>query len=197
MDPKTGIHEQTVIICDISSCEARATVRGWCEKHYVRWLRHGDPLKTKYNKGPVTWEYLLSCCTINKETGCVEWQKARSNDYGKVTINYRQERAHRISYEINIGPIPDGMFVLHHCDNPPCINPDHLFLGTQADNCADMANKDRSTRGERNPQAKLTGEDVTSIREMNGSNIQIAKNFGVCQATISNIKARRSWKHMA
>lgn len=115
--------------------------------------------------------------------------------------------AHRRAYEIYIGPIPAGMLILHRCDNPPCCNPDHLFLGTDADNTADKIRKGRSgCDGERNVHAKLT-EDAArvvkaeyrfwregSIKRSNAK--ELASRYGVCTGVITAIIARRTWKHI-
>lgn len=89
---------------------------------------------------------LLERSIINTTTGCREWQRCRSpKGYGQLGFRGRQMHAHRASYEVFIGPIPAGLWVLHKCDNPPCINPEHLFLGTNADNVADKVAKGRAT----------------------------------------------------
>jgi len=162
--------------------------------HYTRWLRHGDPLETKINMEPITWKYLLSCSVIDEETSCIEWQKGKSQGYGAIGKNGVMERTHRISYRLNYGKIDNGLSVLHKCDNRLCINPRHLFLGTQKDNMADASNKGRISRGEKHYLTKLTENDVLSIREMSDTNKQAAKIFGVRTSTISCIRRRISWR---
>ncbi len=137
--------------------------------HYTRWRRNGDPLKTINNVNPVTWEYMLSCSIVNETTGCIEWQKGKSEGYGLIHVGKAVTRTHRLSYELNVGPIPRGLFVCHGCDNRPCINPRHLFLGTQKANIVDASNKGRMARGENHYLTKLTENDVLAIREMNGT----------------------------
>lgn len=123
----------------------------------------------------------------------------------------RSFRAHRFAWEITRGPIPDGLHVLHRCDNPPCCNPDHLFLGTHIDNVADMVAKgrgakgersgarlhpERVARGERNGTAKLTAAQVAEIRATPrkvGSQHALALRFGVSDATISMIVNGKAW----
>lgn len=93
---------------------------------------------------------------VNEETGCWEWQKKRDQrGYGRLTIriNKKHKKAfvHRYAYELFVGPIPDGLIICHHCDNPPCCNPDHLYAGTHADNTAD-----KIARGRFRTRTKLT-----------------------------------------
>lgn len=87
------------------------------------------------------------------ETGCWEWYGALNNyGYGSIRVNKIRVGAHRASYEVFVGPIPKGLQVLHKCDNPSCVNPSHLFLGTQADNVYDMVSKGRNIQGETHPR---------------------------------------------
>lgn len=147
-------------------------------------------------------ERLRSKISIDDHTGCWNWTGSifRSG-YGQVSHNGRPRRAHRVSYEIHCGPIPDGSdsCVLHRCDNRACINPEHLFLGSRADNAADMMSKGRQPRvrnhGAANGQARLTSDEVLAIRSVVGlSQRAIAKKFGVAQGQVSLIRNRKSWK---
>jgi hypothetical protein len=108
--------------------------------------------------------------------------------------------AHRVSYEIYVGPIPEGLCVLHHCDVPNCVNPNHLFLGTQADNNRDMHKKGRygvaSIRGERHGMAKFKDEDIRYIRSGFLSVKDLAKNYSVHDITIERIIKRETWGHV-
>lgn len=108
--------------------------------------------------------------------------------------------AHRYSWELAYGAIPEGMKVLHKCDNPQCVNPAHLFLGTTADNAADMIRKGRNRTGERHHAAKLSREAVEAIREAAGSGVpqvDLARQHGVSEATISSIVLRHTWAKVA
>lgn len=126
---------------------------------------------------------------------CVLWEKARSRGYGVVSVGGKMLRAHRYAYELEHGPIPDGMVVMHLCDNPACINVDHLRVGTQADNMRDRDRKGRGhdTTGEGNGNHKLTERQVAAIREDGRTQRVIAAEYGITQPTVSDIKRGKSW----
>jgi hypothetical protein len=105
-------------------------------------------------------------------------------------------QAHRVSWMLYNGTIPNGMKVLHKCDNTLCVNPSHLFLGTQADNIHDCQKKKRHAYGEKAWNSKLTDEDVKSIRQDNRTQREIAKSYGVSNAIICYAKNRKTWKHV-
>lgn len=129
-------------------------------------------------------------------TDCWLWTGAigKETGYGYLGERSKVLGAHRVSYEIHFGKIPEGLCVLHKCDIRKCVNPSHLFLGTKAENSADMAKKMRSTIGERNPMAKLTESIVSEIRKDTRVQHLIAKDYGVKQQAISKIKSGLRWK---
>ncbi len=133
-------------------------------------------------------------------SGCILWKgRPDRGGYGKITNRRRTLKAHRVAYELLVGPIPDGLDVLHHCDNPPCVNPTHLFLGTDADNVADMVAKGRHAYGERNGQSKLTAELVHEIRlrhQAGERQKDISEAISVTSACISDIVLRKRWRHV-
>jgi hypothetical protein len=123
---------------------------------------------------------------------CWEWTATRHGQgYGHFKVAGRVEKAHRVSYELANGLAGEGTFVCHTCDNPPCVNPGHLFLGTHADNMADMYEKDRGRKasGENHGRAKLTNEQVAEIRGAwpKSSQRQLAAQYGVSQRQIFRI----------
>lgn len=137
-------------------------------------------------------ERLMSRTVVNEKTECWEWTGQRwGRGYGTLSVMGRHRSAHRFSYEIHNGPIADGMLVCHHCDNPVCVNPKHLFLGTHAENAADRNAKGRQARH------KLTEADVIAIRAANGTQREVAAKFGVSKALISMIRAGKSWGWVA
>jgi len=135
---------------------------------------------------------------IRNKNGCfiITSHKGDKDGYIKLKRNHKKKLVHRLVYEKHFGFIPEGMLVCHKCDNPACINPKHLFLGTIADNSADMVQKGRSLRGEKNAAAKLKESDVHKIKKMlkdKISQVRIAKLFGVTKMNINAIKMGRTW----
>jgi hypothetical protein len=134
---------------------------------------------------------------------CWEWRRAHNGDgYGTLTVNGRQVYAHRLSFELSGGIIPYGMDVLHECDNPRCINPEHLSAGTRAKNMADCHARGRSKipsprmKGKSNGASKLTEAHVRTIREGLAAGVtqaRLAQRFGVSQPLISKINRGEIW----
>ncbi len=139
-------------------------------------------------------------------SGCWLWDGTLSSSgYGQLTVgrvrdnNFRAERAHRLAYEHWRGPISDGLLVCHTCDVPICVNPDHLFLGTPADNMADKVAKGRQARGTGFKHTKLTEQDVLMVFELSAQGVSgrdIAAQLNVTPANISRIVNRQTWKHI-
>ena len=138
---------------------------------------------------------------VSKTESCWLWSGAKlKSGYGAFNRGSAVVvTAHRFSFEMANGQIPDGICVLHRCDVKTCVRPDHLFLGTKADNIKDMYAKGRGNppRGERSPSAKLTEDQVRTIRADCRSPRKIAKQFDVARSTIRNIKKYRKWAHVS
>lgn len=140
---------------------------------------------------------------LKKEiNGCWHWTGGKNGaGYGAIQDKLKYIQAHRLSWELHQGEIPDGMFVCHKCDNPSCVNPLHLFLGSHSDNMKDKALKGRAKGahdGEEHPFAKLTVKKVKEIKQLiaDGERTYIlARNYGVSQSTICDIKYKRAWRH--
>lgn len=135
-------------------------------------------------------------------SGCWLWLgHIEQGGYGKARFRRRAYRAHRLSWEAFHGPIQDGLFVCHRCDNPACVNPDHLWLGTHEENMQDMRDKGRAPfgtdqRGESNPFCRLTEEIVRKVRAASGTCPEIAIRFGLNKWTVHDVRARRTWRHI-
>lgn len=134
-------------------------------------------------------------------SGCLIWLASlNGNGYGQVRYEGRNHLSHRLFYKKQFGSIPDGVCVLHRCDNRACVNPEHLFLGTRDDNQKDMAKKGRWKNkvfeGEQNGFAKLTEVQVLEIRATGGLQREIAEQYGITQTAVSAIKRRAAWRHL-
>lgn len=131
-----------------------------------------------------------------KSSGCWYWLAGKGTEgYGRFKIHRKTLQASRVAYSIYIGPIPVGLLVCHKCDNPGCVCPDHLFLGTHDDNMRDMAEKKRGLIGERNVNFKITEEQVEKIKRDKRSSRVIGAVYGVCKTTISRIKSGKRRNH--
>jgi hypothetical protein len=127
---------------------------------------------------------------------CWGWKASLMRGYPQFWKDGSQRRASRVIWEMENGPIPAGMFVCHSCDNPACVNPNHLFLGTPRENSADMVEKGRSAKGEKVGNARFTENDVRQIRTMWDAGhgcIELARLYSVPKCTISAITTRRNW----
>ena len=133
--------------------------------------------------------------------GCLLWRGAHGHGYPRISINRKSALASRYAWERVNGPIPSGLFVCHKCDNPGCVNVEHLFLGTQKDNMSDASRKGRvrvpRLEGEACAASKLTEPQVRKIREEFGSGVsnkEIARRYEIPWQTIADVTSRRSWK---
>ncbi len=171
-------------------------------------MRGGD--QTQFNWEERFWK------KVNKTNDCWLWTASNNYQYGTLNIKNKICKAHRLSWELHYGKIPDELHVLHHCDIPLCVNPDHLFLGSHQDNMKDMIEKGRETfkkgfdikkvcpnlvinnKGERNGRSKLTEKDVLEIRKLSSlmTHVKLAKIFKMSPVTISEIVNNKSWTHI-
>ena len=166
------------------------------------------------------WEYISDIDKFNQSyridpsTNCWVWQKGKSGAYGAIWLRESKcfEKAHRFSYEQFIGPIPEGLEVLHNCepypDNPLCVNPDHLWVGNQKDNVADMIAKGRNNTnhngvfksGSAHRNSIMTEEQVIEMRELYSTGYVtlgiLAIYYGLKAQTVSDIVRRASWRHI-
>lgn len=135
------------------------------------------------------------------DVGCWLWNDIRDKKrYRSLSYKNKSRPAHRLSWELHFGEIPNGLFVCHHCDTPLCVRPDHLFLGTNQENLQDAATKGRTAHGERNSRAKLTEPQVREIRRQYAQSkdgmYAIARSFSVTASCVWNIVNRYTWRHV-
>jgi hypothetical protein len=136
------------------------------------------------------------------DRGCWEWVGSKVNGYGRLNSGGRNGTsliASRVSYELNVGPIPAGFHICHTCDNPSCVKPSHLFLGTDAANTEDKVRKERQPKGTVHWKAVLDEEKVREIRYLRSEGWalkSIARIFGISKETVSAIARRKRWGHV-
>lgn len=136
----------------------------------------------------------------DRSDGCWLWNRPvdAASRYPRIRFGGRRIKAHRCAWELSFGPVPEGMHVLHRCDVTTCVRPDHLFLGTHADNMADKAAKGRvvAPSGEANPLARITGSEALAIRyavDAGRSQTDVAREFGLDQTHVSRIVRGQAW----
>jgi len=187
--------------CSFKGCFKKAHSKGLCIAHYQQ-QRQGKELKPLQVQHHGLTEKERFFRRVGKlDSGCWVWLGSLNNGYGQ----FRREDgsiilSHRYSYMLHNDSAIDGLVVMHKCDNPKCVNPDHLMLGTQAENVQDMRQKGRekhrSLSGSEHGMSKLTDDLVRDIRSSNESGPAISKRLGVSTATIYDVRNRKIWKHV-
>lgn len=186
-------------LCTIEGCSNKHLARGYCNKHLIRFKKYGDPLITvKRNFKGLSIEERFMKFIDKSENGCWIWNGHLSEKgYGKFNIKSKQRIAHRVSYELFNGELKEGFFVCHQCDNPSCVNPEHLFLGTPENNVQDMLNKNRQAKGEKIARSKLTWNDVQEIRRLWNTGkylyVDLARKFDYSAQNITKIIQNEIW----
>jgi hypothetical protein len=189
-------------ICSFNGCGLKAHSKGLCASHW-RQKHKGlelKPLQLQHHGLSLLDRFEAR---FRKRDGCWNWTASLNNKgYGQF---YRDDKrraypAHRMSYELYKEKIPEGMNVLHKCDNPRCVNPDHLFLGTQQDNVSDMWAKNRArpgvSKGENHGMSKLTNDLVSEIRSSEENGPAIARRLNISTTQVYDIRNRKIWKHI-
>lgn len=188
--------------CKEKECNAAMVARGYCGKCYMRAKRRGDlkndPLQERAPLEQRLWR------NVEKTDGCWLWRGAlNQKGYGSIQEGGKGSKrvaTHRLSYQLANGPVPDGLFVLHKCDVPNCVNPDHLWLGTHEDNMRDMREKGRAStdapKGTHNGKALLNEGIVRYIRASPLGHAALSRELGVSPNCIRGVRTGRTWSHV-
>lgn len=200
-----GRRRPSVTVCSVSECERTLDAGGYglCNMHYRRWRRNGDPNARQQADRNWNNEQRLRSrgWTVVDRVGyvdgpCWEWNgNINPQGYGTVRTRGKTMGAHRVAYETWVGPIPDGMFACHRCDNPPCMNPAHIFPGTPQDNVTDMWDKGRAPTYDWDGP-KLTRRDAEEIRRLRAAGIsrmKVAAQYGLTLSYVSEITGGKVW----
>lgn len=175
--------------CKVDGCDSEMRCREMCLRHYLQFIRHRVITPGVKEKSIPPERRFWSFVTKGSNDECWIWNGSRNKyGYGKIRTLTAQLFAHRLSYEMHKGPIPDGQIVRHMCHNPPCVNPAHLLVGTYKDNSDDKFRAGRGQFNEDHPRTKYSNEVVAKIRSFNGSYREIAKVFGISEGQARNIR---------
>ncbi len=184
-------------LCTVEGCQKPRRARGWCHTHNKRWQVHGDPHHVAFLVGSSLEEKFWFKVDKRDRDECWEWQGGLDRD-GYGSLQY--DRTHRISWAIHYGEVPTGRWVLHHCDNRRCVNPQHLFLGDAVTNNADMVSKRRHHHGSRHYARKIdevVAAEIKTLLHGGVSASQVASSLGVSRALVKGIQRGKNWKHVA
>ena len=185
-------------ICSVPECGRGYYAKNYCRLHWERARRHGSPIIVQVPRDMPAAERLAH--RSERQGDCVVFTGCtNASGYGQITIANKQVAVHRVAYELAHGPIPEGLVIRHKCDNPPCIDPSHLELGTPQDNVMDKVARGRTLKGSRNGSSKLVEAQVAEILEglaMGVTHKVLAQRHGVATSTIGRISTREHWKHV-
>lgn len=191
-------------MCKFEGCRGKVAAKGFCQKHYKRLMKYGSPNDRKHHQAPMEqrfWRFVDK----KSDDECWEWLGSkRPNGYGQISRPTRKESgvsAHRYSWELaNKSTIPENMVVMHSCDNPSCVNPNHLSIGTHQENALDMIRKGRNRvvapKGEWNGKSILTEEMVKEIRSSTLSHAALGRKLGVSPNCVRGVRIGRTWSHV-
>lgn len=190
--------------CSVEGCNKKVDAKGLCSKHYIRLKKNGTTEDVIGSHSPLKERFFR---LVDKSSNCWIWagKSINKKGYGQIQIGgagSKRISVHRLSYELHHGEIPSGLVVMHKCDNPSCVNPDHLELGTQSKNIKDAIDRGRKIStpphkfGEAHGASKLTEENVIEIRSSLEETKKLALKFGVSKSSIERVRNRKTWSHI-
>lgn len=187
--------------CSINDCDKPFVARGFCGAHYMEARRANQSFSVVRPHGSLEERFFRK---VDKTEKCWVWIGNTSrNGYGSIQSGGKGSptlSAHRLSYEMHKGQIPDGLVVMHSCDNPSCVNPDHLSVGTFKENTHDMIAKGRkrtvAPKGTSNGKAKLNDDLVRYIRQSDKNAASIARELRLSENCIRGVRTGRTWSHV-
>jgi len=192
------------MLCLVKNCNKQKEKLGFCQKHYRRVKKYGTPEPRKWSQESLEIRFWLKV-DKKSEDECWPWigQRLKSG-YGRISLGAKKEGsegAHRVSWILaNKQKIPDQMFVMHSCDNPSCVNPKHLSIGTPKQNHDDMVKKGRkrvvAPVGNENGKAIITPDIVRQIRSSDESHASIARRFNISPNCVRSVRIGRTWSHV-
>lgn len=183
--------------CSIDGCSRPVRSQGWCNSHYQRWWKHGDPIAATPRRAAASQMFIEEAAAASMDE-CLPWPFSRDpGGYGQLRVDGHLVQAHRAVLMLSAGPAPDPAMQAAHapliCHNRACVNPRHLRWATRAENMADTVDDDTHRRGERSNAAKMTREQVLAIRSDGRPGMAIAQSYGISTAQVSQIKNRKRW----
>lgn len=175
--------------CSILNCPLPAKSKGLCKRHYQQKWRTGSPEIVRPNPHGTLAERFWRHVAKGAPGECWLWTGFRDkDDYGKCRDGEANRGAHIVSWEIHFGPVPEGVFVLHNCNHPPCVNPSHLKLGDHQENMDDRLAAGNYPTNEAHPMVKFSDQIVAAVRSVSGTYEAIAARFGMSESHVGNIR---------
>lgn len=190
--------------CAVTGCSRPIKSKGFCNAHYLRHRRHGSPTAGERLRHPsglsLEERFRWFMPGGPPRSGCWDWTGSTGyRGYGQIHMDGAHISAHRTSYRLFVGPIPEGLEILHSCDRPICVQPAHLSPGTHQKNMAEASERGMLKVGRDRKNTKLSEDDVRKIRRLRASGVpqhEVARRFDISVGAVGHIIHRRTWTHL-